>query len=64
VAQFLRGLVTGLVAFAVFCFVVAELLPSAGIAAAFLVASAAALASHALVAALRAGQARLVPAPR
>ncbi len=54
VAQFLRGLVTGLVAFAVFCFAVAQLLPSAGIAAAFLLGSAAALGSHGLVAAGRA----------
>lgn len=48
VAQFLRGLVTGLTAFAVFCFVVAEMLESAGIAATFLVATAAALAVHAV----------------
>ena len=47
-AQFLRGLATGLVAFAVFCFVVAELLPSHGIAVTFLIGSAAALVSHAL----------------
>jgi hypothetical protein len=52
-AEFLRGLVTGLAAFAVFCFVVAVLLPSAGVAAAFLAGSAAALASHALMLAVR-----------
>ena len=47
-AQFLRGLVSGLTAFAVFCFVVAELLPGAGLPAAFLAGSAAALISHAV----------------
>jgi hypothetical protein len=52
-AQFLRGLVTGLSSFAVFCFVVAELLPSAGIAAAFLAGAAAALGSHGLTLAVR-----------
>lgn len=52
-AAFLRGLVTGLAAFAVFCFVVAVMLPSAGVAAAFVVGSAAALGSHALVLAVR-----------
>lgn len=53
VAQFLRGLVTGLSAFAVFCFAVAELLPGSGIAVAFLIGAAAALASHALVLGVR-----------
>jgi hypothetical protein len=47
-AQLLRGFATGLVAFAVFCFVVAELLPSHGIAVTFLLGSAAALAAHAI----------------
>jgi hypothetical protein len=47
-AQLLRGFATGLVAFAVFCFVVAELLPSHGIAVTFLLGAAAALAAHAL----------------
>lgn len=55
-AQFLRGLVAGLVAFAVFCFAVAELLPDAGIAAAFLAASALALASHGAALAARRGR--------
>src|SRR3954451_19513402 len=36
-AQLLRGFATGLVAFAVFCFVVAEMLPHHAIAAAFLI---------------------------
>src|SRR5204863_1198231 len=47
-AQLLRGFAIGLVAFAVFCFVVAELLPHKGIAVTFLVGSAAALATHGL----------------
>jgi hypothetical protein len=47
-AELLRGLVAGLTAFAVFCFVVAEMLPSASIALTFLVASLAAVASHGL----------------
>jgi hypothetical protein len=47
-AQLLRGFATGLVAFAVFCFVVAELLPSQGIAVTFLAGCAAAIATHAL----------------
>lgn len=45
-ADFLRGLVRGLLSFALFCFVVAVLLPDAGIAIAFLAATAAALATH------------------
>ncbi|MEA2457865.1 MAG: hypothetical protein QOC95_837 [Thermoleophilaceae bacterium] len=59
--ELLRGFVTGLVAFAVFCFVVAELLPHAGIAATFLVASAIALAMHAVSFAARAVSARARP---
>jgi uncharacterized membrane protein (GlpM family) len=47
-AQFLRGFATGLVAFAVFCFAVAELLPHMSIAAAFLISSGIALAAHAV----------------
>jgi hypothetical protein len=38
-AAFLRGLVAGLGGFTVFCFAVAELLPSAGIAGAFAIAA-------------------------
>jgi hypothetical protein len=45
-AQLLRGFVTGLVAFAVFCFSVAELLPHQSLGVTFLVSSAAALAMH------------------
>jgi hypothetical protein len=45
-AQFLRGFATGLVAFAVFCFSLAELLPHQSIAAAFLISSAIAIAAH------------------
>jgi hypothetical protein len=47
-AQLLRGFAMGLVAFAVFCFVVAEMLPSHGIPITFLAGSAAALAAHAV----------------
>jgi hypothetical protein len=47
-AQFLRGFATGLVAFAVFCFSVAEILPHASIASAFLISSGIALAAHAV----------------
>jgi hypothetical protein len=47
-AELLRGFATGLVAFAVFCFAVAELLPREGIAVAFLVSSGCALAVHAI----------------
>src|SRR3954470_9178466 len=47
-AQLLRGFAMGLVAFAVFCFVVAELLPSHGIAVTFLIGAAVALAAHAI----------------
>jgi hypothetical protein len=43
VADFLRGLVAGLAGFASFCFVVAELLPSAGTLAAFAAGTAVAL---------------------
>jgi hypothetical protein len=46
VAGLLRGMVRGLLSFAVFCFAVAVLLPRTGIAAAFLVSTAAALVSH------------------
>ena len=45
-ADFLRGLVRGLISFALFCFVVAVLLPSAGMAVAFGAATAVALAAH------------------
>jgi hypothetical protein len=44
VADFQRGLLTGLGGFAAFCFVVAELLPVAGTVAAFVAATAVALA--------------------
>ena len=47
-AQFLRGFAVGLVAFAVFCFSVAEILPHTSIAAAFLISSGIALAAHAV----------------
>jgi hypothetical protein len=47
-AEFLRGLVRGLLSFALFCFVVAVLLPGAGMAIAFGAATAAALGAHAL----------------
>ena len=43
VADFLRGLLTGLAGFAAFCFVVAELLPVTGTAAAFAVGTVVAL---------------------
>jgi hypothetical protein len=46
-AQLLRGFAIGLVAFAVFCFCVAELLPDHGVAVTFLVSAALALAAHA-----------------
>jgi hypothetical protein len=45
-ADFLRGLVWGLLSFALFCFVVAVLLPDTSIALAFLAGTAAALTSH------------------
>jgi hypothetical protein len=45
-AQLLRGFATGLVAFAVFCFTMAELLPSESLATALALSSAAALAVH------------------
>lgn len=64
-AELLRGLTGGLVAFAVFCFVVAEMLESAGIPVAFLVASLAALASHGVALGLRSlGGRRRVAAAR
>src|SRR3954470_11836547 len=47
-AQLLRGFATGLVAFAVFCFSVAELLPDHGIALSFLVGAGVSLVAHAL----------------
>jgi hypothetical protein len=47
-AQLLRGFATGLVAFAVFCFAMAELLPTERLGVALLVGSAAALAAHGL----------------
>ena len=52
-AQLLRGFVTGLVAFAVFCFSVAELLPHDSLGVTFLVSSLAALAVHAVSFALQ-----------
>jgi hypothetical protein len=47
-AQLLRGFATGLVAFAVFCFAMAELLPSERLGIALLVSSIAALTVHSL----------------
>jgi hypothetical protein len=54
-AQLLRGFATGLVAFAVFCFTVAELLPEHGIALSFLVGAGVSLLAHALSFALQRG---------
>src|SRR3954447_12707926 len=45
-AQLLRGFATGLVAFAVFCFSAAELLPKHDLAFSFLVSAAVAIAAH------------------
>lgn len=45
-AQLLRGFAIGLVAFAVFCFCVAELLPDHGVAVTFLVSAAISVAAH------------------
>ena len=47
-AQLLRGFATGLVAFAVFCFSVAELLPHHAVAVTFLASAGVALAAHAV----------------
>src|SRR3954451_490676 len=47
-AQLLRGFAMGLVAFAAFCFALAELLPESSVAVAFLVSAAIALIAHAL----------------
>jgi hypothetical protein len=47
-AQLLRGFATGLVAFAVFCFSVAELLPDHSVALTFLASAGIALAAHAV----------------
>jgi hypothetical protein len=47
-AEFLGGLVRGLLSFALFCFVVAVLLPDEGIAIAFLAGTGAALVAHAV----------------
>src|SRR5205814_1542697 len=47
-AQLLRGFATGLVAFAAFCFAVAELLPRSSVAVAFLASAGIALVAHAL----------------
>jgi hypothetical protein len=55
VAAFLRGLVSGLAGFAAFCFVVAEMLPSAGPFAAFATATGVALVVNGTLAA-RAGR--------
>jgi hypothetical protein len=52
-AQLLRGFATGLVAFAVFCFSVAELLPDHSIAVSFLAGAAIAIAVHVLSFALQ-----------
>jgi hypothetical protein len=52
-AQLLRGFATGLVAFAVFCFAVAELLPEHGIALSFLVGAGFSLVAHGLSFALQ-----------
>jgi hypothetical protein len=52
VAQLLRGFVTGLASFAVFCFAAAETLPETSIGVAFLVSSALAVAVHAAAFAL------------
>jgi hypothetical protein len=52
-AQLLRGFATGLVAFAVFCFAVAELLPDHGIALSFLVGAGISLVAHGLSFALQ-----------
>jgi hypothetical protein len=54
-AQLLRGFATGLVAFAVFCFSLAELLPAHGTAVAFLVSAAIAVAVHMLSFAVQRG---------
>jgi hypothetical protein len=45
-AELLRGFATGLVAFAVFCFAVAELLPGQGVALSFVASATIALAAH------------------
>jgi hypothetical protein len=45
-AEFLRGLTRGLISFALFCFVVALLLPASGLAVAFGVATLVALGAH------------------
>jgi hypothetical protein len=52
-AQLLRGFAVGLVAFAVFCFAVAELLPSHGIAVSFVVGAGVSLLAHGLSFALQ-----------
>ena len=57
-AVFLRGLVAGLGGFSVFCFVVAEVLPSASIGVAFALATVAALAVGSAAAAYAAIQER------
>jgi hypothetical protein len=54
-AELLRGFATGLVAFAVFCFSVAELLPDHGIAITFLASAAIAVGVHALSFAVQRG---------
>jgi hypothetical protein len=58
-AQLLRGFATGLVAFAVFCFCVAELLPHTGLGTTFLVSSAVAIAVHAVSFAVQRTHARV-----
>jgi hypothetical protein len=57
-AQLLRGFATGLVAFAVFCFALAELLPQTDVAAAFLLSSACALLAHGVSFALQRAMSR------
>jgi hypothetical protein len=57
-AQLLRGFATGLVAFAVFCFSVAELLPGHSVAVAFLASAGISLAAHVLSFALQQGLSR------
>jgi hypothetical protein len=57
-AQLLRGFATGLVAFAVFCFSVAELLPGHSVAVAFLASAGISIAAHVLSFALQRGLSR------
>jgi hypothetical protein len=61
VADFLRGLVTGLGGFAAFCFVVAELLPHTGTVAAFATGTVVALAVNGALAARALAASRVAP---